>query len=104
MIKEACYLIVRCSERRRGPAYSFRVTKQKPSLRPNEIAIELAISLPKVLFSRPALTATIDIDEADVSSKELSAEMVQNIQKVVRQQLGIDMAVQLVGEPGKGVA
>jgi hypothetical protein len=71
---------------------SARITDKKPSLHPDEIAIYLTISVPDALFQRPALKADIKIDEKVVPS-QISAEVIDNIQQVIQEQLNLTVEV-----------
>ena len=72
---------------------SLRTTKQSPPLKGNEIAIKCRLDLPKSLFERPALSATIKIPDEAVPHQEINMEMTDNIAELIEQNLGITMTI-----------
>lgn len=98
------YLIVKytpAGNGRCGVKPAVRVAKNAPRLDANEIALKLKLELPDELFKRPQLEASITVPRDAVTPAVVSAEVGDNIREVVRQQLGIDLTIQMV-EP-KGV-
>jgi hypothetical protein len=79
----------------------FRVTKTKPSLRANEVAIKIELDVPDMLFQRPQLSAKIKVSEDRVSAPVIDATVIDNIQETIKQQHGIDLTIALV-EPKSG--
>ncbi|MBS1776010.1 MAG: hypothetical protein JSS64_06990 [Bacteroidetes bacterium] len=88
------YLIVTKHTHKYGLAGKF--TKNKPPLRSNEIAIRVECELPIELFSRPTLKFNITIPKEAVPQREISAEVVGNIQQLIQQNTGFD--VKLIAE------
>lgn len=76
-----CYLIVGTTVRGEGEGAwatgkpSVRVSKGRPKLAPDEIAIALKISIPVALFQRPALKVDLSIPAERVA--ELVAQREQ---------------------------
>lgn len=72
---------------------SVRVTKNKPALDFSEIAIHLNINVPDSLFKKPQLSATIDIQESQITPQVITAEIADNIRDLVQQNLGIELKI-----------
>lgn len=97
------YLIVKytpCGNGRVGVKPAVRVAKNVPRLDANEIALKLKLELPDELFKRPQLEASITVPRDAVTPAVVSAEVGDNIREVVRQQLGIDLTIQMVQPKG----
>lgn len=95
------YLIVGARFNRLGQELgktSLRITKTKPALDTNEIAVELSLSLPKSLFIKPQLQATIDAPESD-NAIEISSEIQQNITDAIAEASGLFVTLE-VNAPG----
>jgi len=75
---------------------SARFVQKAPSLSPNEISIKIPCNLPDELFTRPQLKFNIDVPKEAVPQKEITAEVVGNIQELIKQNLGID--IKLISE------
>lgn len=73
-----------------------RLALKKPSLAKDEIAVKVTISVPDALFNRPQLQASITIPESAVTAPVVNATVLDNIQEVLSQQTGLDVAVRLV--------
>lgn len=82
------YLIVS----KKGYRASARITNGKPTLQPDEISIYLTLDIPDSLFQRPALKAEIKIDPKTAPS-QISAEVIDNIQKVVSENLNLQIQI-----------
>jgi hypothetical protein len=83
------YLVIRQSKGFRAPNAKFVV--KKPAIESNEIAIKIECTIPDELFTRPQLKFKIDIPKEAVPQKEISAEVVGNIQELIQQNTGIDI-------------
>lgn len=90
------YLVVTKHVNKYGLAGRF--TKNKPALAANEIAIRVSCDIPLALFSRPALKFNISIPKEAVPQREITAEVVGNIQELIQQNTGFD--VKLITENG----
>lgn len=77
---------------------SVRYTSKAPALSAGEVAVKIDLYLPEGLFKRPSLEAKIEVPESAVSQPVISAEVMDNIQEVLKQQLGIDLKVSVVQE------
>lgn len=51
----------------------------------DEIAIKMSLQLPKELFERPTLAAAIEIQQSAAPPMEITAETVNNLEEVLRQ-------------------
>lgn len=67
---------------------SVRVSKGRPSVEAHEVAILLNLRLPKALFVRPSLSASITVPENSAPLK-ITPEVQSNIARVIEEQLGI---------------
>jgi hypothetical protein len=70
------------------------------SMRANALALRLELNLPDALFVRPQLQASITVDSDKVSAPVINAEVVDNIQRALSAQLGVDIKLSVV-EPLK---
>lgn len=60
--------------------------KTKPDLKWNEIAIRINLEIPKELFERPQIEATIKIDE--VPNNAYKPDLIINTKELIEQQTG----------------
>lgn len=72
---------------------STRTTKTRPNLDWNEIAIQMNIELPDMLFKKPQLSANIIIPEKAVSQKEISSEITDNIKSAIEAAAGMEVKI-----------
>ena len=90
--KETFYLVV--SRKTRGVGLQGRLTARTPALARNELALELNIRIPRALFEKPALQASITVpNDAPVGSQVITAEMADNVADLLRQQTGLHVSV-----------
>lgn len=75
---------------------SAKAVKTKPSLDWNEISIKLDLLLPDSLFSKPQLTANIEVKEDQVSPTQINAEMTENIKSAIEQHTGLPIKLTIV--------
>lgn len=73
-----------------------RLTNKLPSLASGEIAIRLDLSVPRALFTKPQLQASITIPESSVTAPVLDAIVLDNIKEVLSQQLGVDINLTVI--------
>jgi hypothetical protein len=71
---------------------AVRVSKGKPSLDHDEVAVAIRLQVPAALFRRPVLTANIVVPPGGVPT-EITPEVQQGIADAVQRQLGIVMRV-----------
>ena len=88
-----CYLIV-------SNTGKVRVTKTKPALEWNEIAINMLVSLPDLLFKRPLLSANVVVGDGAVSPVEISSEILINTAQLIEQQTGLKVELSVVDQGG----
>ena len=77
-----------------NPRPSVKVTAAYPSLARNEIAMNLKIDLPMVLFETPSLAAQIKVEKPD---QPISIDTTQ-IAEAVRRVIGMDVNVTVVAD------
>ncbi len=82
-----CYLIVN----RKG---AVRTTKRQPALEWDEIAIEVALTLPAALFQRPQLRAAVNVGE--LALIDLDAEVIDNIEEAIHKTAGVEVKLEIV--------
>ena len=81
--------------------HSCRLSKETPTLKSGEIAIELKIDLPDELFTKPQLSASIKVDPKKVNAPEITADVLDNIKIIMDKQLGIDMTINIIEPEAK---
>lgn len=57
----------------------------------------MTVRLPKTLFQRPQLHATIEIEDSKVSPARIDATVANNIAEAIKQSLGIDVKIAVGG-------
>lgn len=85
-MKLNCYLSIKKSG-------SVRVTKGKPDLSWDEIAVGLNIEIPKELFLKPQLNASIVVPPEAVTMPEISVDTIDNIREVIQQNTGLELKI-----------
>lgn len=70
-----------------------RLVGSKPYLKADEVAIYLEIQIPSALFDKPRLTASIKIPDSVVPSKEITAEVMDNVEEAIKSVTGLEMRV-----------
>ncbi|MBV2138546.1 MAG: hypothetical protein KUF79_17200 [Candidatus Thiodiazotropha sp. (ex Ctena orbiculata)] len=73
-----------------------RLTKGKPSLDWNEVAIFLEIELPDALFDKPRLEAKITIPDEAAVSGVIDSAVAENVQEAIEQATGLTFSVAVV--------
>lgn len=68
----------------------------KNSIPSNAVVLKLNLDLPDALFVKPQLEAHIVVKPDQVSKPVISPEVLQNIQQVMNQQLGVEMQINVV--------
>lgn len=95
-MKSTVYLCVKKSEHRFDP--TFRVTKTKPGLTSNEIAVKINLELPDALFTKPQLEARVVVSDKAVSAPVIEAEVVDNVEQIIKDKTGFDVKLTIVAE------
>jgi hypothetical protein len=80
----------------KGWKNSAKFVKTAPSLRSNEISVKLECEIPDALFTVPQLKFNIKVPKEAVPQKEISADVVGNIQQLIQQSTGFE--VKLIAE------
>ena len=78
-MKAPMYLILRRVGRgpQKRPRLVGRVTKTKPSLKADELAVRIEVSIDDELFERPSLSASLTLDERHVQRSEIEIAPVE---------------------------
>ncbi len=77
-------------------SYGSRMTKSNPAIASNEIAVKVMIEIPDAVFDKPTLQAQITIPEEAVSRPVISAEVVDNVQEIIKQNTGFDVRLEVI--------
>lgn len=72
------------------------IREREPSMKGNEIAVRVELNVPDELFERPILRANMKIPKEAVPKVNITAEVTDNIEKIIKQATGLEMAVTLV--------
>lgn len=80
--------------------YTTRLTVDSPNLQSNEVAVKIVLSIPDAVFEKPAFEAKMVIPEEAVNQTVISAEIIDNVQEIIKQNTGFDVKLQIV-EPDK---
>lgn len=75
---------------------SARLTKGRPALDSDEIAMMLDITLPDALFRKPRLEARIDIPEEAGQPEVITSEVVENVKEAIESATGLTISVNVV--------
>ena len=73
-----------------------RLTKAKPKLDQNEVAIFLEIELPDALFNKPRLEAKITVPDEAAVSGVIESVVAENVQEAIEQATGLTFSVAVV--------
>ena len=79
-----------------------RITKSRPSLAMDEIAIRLELVLPNSLFKKPLIEGIIVVDEKAVTPLNLTPEILINTAQMIEQSTGMKIQLSVV-EPQRTV-
>lgn len=90
-----CYLIIYRPKGRYAKA-RMRMTVKQPSLQPRERAVKVSLEIPDALWEEPELHASIIVPETAVSKPVIDAQVLDNIQAVLNQQLGMSLQISVV--------
>lgn len=74
---------------------SARITKGKPGLDWDEIAIQLDIELPDALFQRPRLAASITVPEEAAATDVIDTIVADNVQEAIEQATGLEFSISI---------
>lgn len=75
---------------------SVRVTKNHPQLMSDEITIAVQLFVPRALFLKPHLSATLTIPEEAARPQEIAVDVIENVKEAIEQSTGlrVELAVQ----------
>lgn len=73
-----------------------RVTKTRPALEFNEVAISLSLELPDALFRKPQLQASIVIPKEAAAPQQIEADVVNNVREAIEQASGMEVKISFV--------
>lgn len=74
---------------------SARVTKRRPGLEWDEIAIALDIELPDALFRKPHLSASITIPNEAARPNIIEAVTAENVQDAINESTGLEFVIRI---------
>lgn len=69
-----------------------RVSKKKPTLRMDEVAVKASISLPASLFVRPQVELKMTIPDTS-EALNVTAEVQKGISDIIKEQLGVNVVL-----------
>ena len=78
---------------RRG---SVKTTKNRPGLDWDEVAIQMNLTLPDMLFQKPQLQATIVVPDEAAAPKEVDVETADNIRDAIEEAVGMEVRLEIV--------
>lgn len=85
------YLVIGAPAKR-GAKPTAKITHGLPRLQPNEISLELTLTIPDSLFKKPSLCAHVIIDEK-IAPESISADVVNHIQSIVSERIPFKVEV-----------
>jgi hypothetical protein len=68
-----------------------KLYSNRPDLGWDEVAVQLDINIPDQMFRRPAITASLTIGEDQIPMQDVTVEMVNEIQELVLNNLGVSL-------------
>ena len=77
---------------------SVKATSKRVSLKPDEVAISVRLSLPDALFERPQLKAVLTVPDDKVFPHQIDVEVVDDIRQVIAGMTGMDINIVLEGD------
>ncbi len=72
-----------------------RLTSQRPHMDTDEVSIYIEIEIPTALFRKPTLQAKMKIPEEVAITKEIDAEVTDNIEEAIKTLTGLEMVVSI---------
>lgn len=78
-----------------GANGSMRVTKKRPSLDWDDIAIALDLEIPDQIFRKPHLSAEITIPDEAAMPSVIDATVSENVRDAIQQATGLEFAVRI---------
>lgn len=78
------------------PKYTSRMTVGSPALQSNEVAVKVSIEMPDEIFDKPSLVAELKVPKEAVSQPVISAEVIDNVQDIIKQNTGFEVKLEVV--------
>lgn len=78
---------------------SARLVGSRPKVQTDEVAIYIEIEVPNGLFEKPRLIAKMKIPDSVVTSKEVNADVTDNIEEAIMAATGLEMHVSIINPP-----
>lgn len=75
-----------------------RITVKRPDLSFNEIAIHLDIEVPRELFTRPTISAKIEVPPEAAAPTEIDAGVVEDARQAIETATGLEVKIAFVDE------
>jgi hypothetical protein len=74
----------------------IRLTKNPPTVRPDEVAVKMRLEVPDVFFKRPTITGKITLDPKAAPPIEISPEVLINTAELIERSTGfkVELTVQ----------
>lgn len=82
-------------------SYGTRMTKSSPALAPNEIAVKVVLEIPDAIFEKPTLEANIVVPETAVNKPVITAETIDNVEQIIKQNTGFSVTLAVVEQDEK---
>lgn len=76
------------------------VRKSKPDLAYNEIAVKINLDIPRELFERPTIEATLKID--NIPNTAYNPDIILNTKELIEQQTGAKIEFKILDAMEKG--
>lgn len=92
-VKFTGWLALKMDARGSWRAGVMRLTKQRPALASDEIAVEINLVVPAALFEKPTLKIEAEIPADAAIATEIPAEVQDNIAEVIRDQTGLKVEI-----------
>lgn len=90
------YVVITKMGRDYSPTYKAEMKERLPNLAGNQIAMKLSIEVPSGIFEKPLLEAVMKIPQEAVPKVTITADVTTNIERIIKDQLGLDMKVGIV--------
>lgn len=74
---------------------SVSVSKGRPGLDFDQVAVCIELELPDILFKKPQITASIKVDQADVTPLIINAETANNVKDAIETITGIKVLLKV---------
>lgn len=75
---------------------TVKATKNRPNLGFDEVAVEMNLTLPNALFTKPQLVASIVVPDSAAAPKEVSVETADNIRDAIESVAGMEVRLEIV--------